>query len=127
MSPMVFICAAVGAAAWGGATGAGWAEGVRRAPAVPTWGLNQATVARLKTPFLMVSGEHDKQVEPRRVRELYEDWGGADKVFLDLGCSSHNAMWEKNHTLLFEASREWLESGTVGGASTGMIHRGVAP
>ncbi len=33
-------------------------------------------------------------------------------------------MWEKNHTVLFEASREWLESGTVGGAKTGMLKRG---
>ena len=58
------------------------------------------------------------------VRELYEDLGSKEKVFVDLACSSHNAMWEKNHALLFEASREWLESGTIGGASTGMIRRG---
>ncbi len=106
------------------AVGATWGSGVRRAPQVPTWGFNQAVASAMKTPFLMVSGAHDKQVAPDHVRELYEDLGSKDKVFIDLACSSHNAMWEKNHALLFEASREWLESGTVGGASTGMLRRG---
>jgi pimeloyl-ACP methyl ester carboxylesterase len=104
--------------------GAKWGEGVRRAPAVPTWGFNQAVVSRLKTPFLMVSGEHDKQVDPKRVRELYEDWGGADKVFVDLGCSSHNAMWEKNRRLLFQATVDWLRDGQVDGVRQGMLRMG---
>lgn len=107
--------------------GATWGAGVRRAPQVPTWGFDQAVASALKTPFLMVSGANDKQVAPERVRELYADLGSSQKVFIDLACSSHNAMWERNHALLFEASREWLESGTVGGASTGMIHRGGTP
>jgi pimeloyl-ACP methyl ester carboxylesterase len=106
------------------AVGATWGTGVRRAPSVPTWGFNQAIASAMKTPFLMISGANDKQVAPERVRELYEDYGSKDKIFIDLACSSHNAMWEKNHALLFEASREWLESGTVGGASMGMIKRG---
>jgi esterase/lipase len=81
-------------------------------------------VARLKTPFLMVSGEHDKQVDPKRVRELYEDWGGTDKVFVDLGCSSHNAMWEKNRRLLYQATVDWLRDGKVNGMRQGMLRMG---
>ena len=104
--------------------GARWGPGVRRAPAVPTWGFNQATVARLKTPFLMVAGEHDKQVEPRRVRELYEDWGGEDKVLVDLACSSHNAMWERNRRLLYQATVDWLREGKVGGTRRGVLRLG---
>jgi pimeloyl-ACP methyl ester carboxylesterase len=106
------------------AVGSKWGAGVRRAPQVPTWGFNQAIASSMKTPFLMISGANDKQVAPEHVRELYEDYGAKDKVFIDLACSSHNAMWEKNHSLLFDASREWLESGTVGGTSTGMLRRG---
>jgi pimeloyl-ACP methyl ester carboxylesterase len=106
------------------AVGATWGSGVRRAPQVPTWGFNRAIASAMKTPFLMISGAHDKQVAPDHVRELYADLGSKDKVFIDLACSSHNAMWEKNHALLFEASREWLESGTVGGVSTGVLRRG---
>ena len=42
-------------------------------------------------------------------------------MLIDLGCSSHNAMWEKNHLLMFKASLEWLTEGTVGGKRNGVI------
>jgi pimeloyl-ACP methyl ester carboxylesterase len=104
--------------------GATWGPGVRRAPAVPSWGFNQAVAAKIRTPYLMVSGAHDKQVVPERVRQLYEDLGSTDKVFIDLACSSHNAMWERNHLLLFQASLEWLRDGNVNGTSHGMLKLG---
>jgi len=104
--------------------GATWGAGVRRAPNVTIWGWNQATVAAQQTPVLLVSGAHDKQVNPERVRELFADYGGAQKVFVDLACSSHNAMWERNHLLLFKASLEWLENGTVNGQMSGIIRMG---
>jgi pimeloyl-ACP methyl ester carboxylesterase len=104
--------------------GATWGPGVRRAPQVPTWGFNQAVVTKMRTPFLMVAGVHDKQVMPERVRELYTDLGSTEKVFIDLACSSHNAMWEKNHVMLFEASLEWLRDGKVKGMSQGEIKLG---
>ena len=102
--------------------GATW--GVRRAPQVPTWGFNQAVVAKMQTPFLMVTGAHDKQIAPERVRELYADLGSKQKVIIDLACSSHNAMWEKNHLLLFQASLEWLKDGKVEGTSAGELKLG---
>ena len=95
------------------AVGATWGTGVRRAPSVPSWGWNAAVVAKTTIPTLMVSGQHDKQVAPASVRNLYADIGSPRKVFIDLACSSHNAMWEKNHLLLFRASLEWLTKGTV--------------
>jgi pimeloyl-ACP methyl ester carboxylesterase len=104
--------------------GATWGAGVRRAPAVPTWGFNQTVVARMQTPFLMIAGAHDKQVPPERVRDLYADLGSKQKVFIDLACSSHNAMWEQNHLLLFQASAEWLKDGKVNGSSQGLLKLG---
>jgi pimeloyl-ACP methyl ester carboxylesterase len=104
--------------------GSTWGTGVRRAPQVPTWGFNQAIVAKMQTPFLMVTGVHDKQVPAERVRELYADLASTQKVFVDLACSSHNAMWEKNHLLLFKASLEWLRDGKVNGMSAGEIKMG---
>jgi len=104
--------------------GATWGTGVRRAPSVTNWGWGTAAVTKMKTPTLMVSGAHDKQVPPDRVRELYQDIGASQKVFVDLACSSHNAMWEKNHLLLFRASLEWLEKGTVNGSEQGMLKIG---
>ena len=104
--------------------GAKWGPGVRRAPNVPTWGFNREAVATARTPFLMVTGEHDKQVDPQRVRDLYQDWGGDSKVIIDLGCSSHNAMWEKNRQMLYQATVDWLRDGKVDGMSRGMLRMG---
>ena len=104
--------------------GATWGSGVRRAPQVTTWGWTTAVVAKTQIPTLMVSGAHDKQVNPDRVRELYTDLGSPKKVFVDLACSSHNAMWEKNHLLLFKASLEWLKLGSVQGKQEGMLRLG---
>jgi pimeloyl-ACP methyl ester carboxylesterase len=104
--------------------GATWGPGVRRAPQTTSWGWTTEIVRRTQVPTLMVSGVHDKQVLQERVRNLYADLGAPQKVFIDLACSSHNAMWEKNHTLLFRASLEWLQSGTVNGMKTGMLRLG---
>ena len=104
--------------------GATWGPGVRRAPQTTTWGWTTAVVGKMKTPTLLVIGAHDKQASPDRVRELYADLGSPEKVFVDLGCSSHNAMWERNHLLLFRASLEWLDKGTVNGEKQGMLRLG---
>lgn len=104
--------------------GATWGTGVRRAPQVTAWGWNGAVVAKAQTPTLMVTGEYDKQVPSSRVRDLYADLGAERKVFIDLACSSHNAMWEKNHLLLFQASAEWLTKGSVNGLQQGMLKLG---
>jgi pimeloyl-ACP methyl ester carboxylesterase len=104
--------------------GATWGPGVRRAPQTTTWGWNQAVVAKTQTPTLMVAGIHDGQVAPARVSELYADLASTQKVMIDLGCSSHNAMWERNHTLLFRASLEWLDKGTVNGMPQGVVKMG---
>jgi pimeloyl-ACP methyl ester carboxylesterase len=105
--------------------GATWGPGVRRAPeSTGSW--TPAMVARTTVPTLMITGAHDKQVPSDRVREFYADLGAREKVFVDLACSSHNAMWERNHLLLFRASLEWLTQGTVNGTKTGMLKLGYA-
>ena len=104
--------------------GATWGGGVRRAPLVTSWGWTQAVANKLAVPTLAVSGQHDKQVQPQRVRELIDDLGAKEKVFADLACSSHNAAWEKNHLLLFQASLDWLTKGTVNGMAQGATKLG---
>lgn len=104
--------------------GATWGPGVRRAPVVVNAGWTTAMVATTKTPTLMITGAHDGQVNPGRVHDLYADLGSKSKVLIDLACSSHNAMWEKNHRLLFQASLEWLTKGTVQGKEQGEIRLG---
>jgi pimeloyl-ACP methyl ester carboxylesterase len=104
--------------------GASWGQGVRRAPGTTVWGFGKAAVEHMGTPTLMVAGIHDKQVAPERVREYFADLGAENKVLLDLGCSSHNAMWEANHLLLFRASLEFLTAGTVEGMAQGVVKLG---
>ena len=104
--------------------GAKWGTGVRRAPSTTTWGWNAAMIGGTKIPTLMIAGAHDKQVPPERVRAAYDDLGAADKVLIDLGCSSHNAMWETNHLIMFNASIEWLKDGSVGGTRNGVLRLG---
>lgn len=104
--------------------GAKWGSGVRRAPSTTTWGFNESMVGGMKTPTLIVAGALDKQVPPDRVRAMYDDLGSLEKVLIDLGCASHNAMWESNHLLLFNASLEWLTQGTVNGSKAGAIKVG---
>ena len=104
--------------------GATWGPGVRRAPLVTNWGWTREVVAGMRTPTLMVTGAHDGQVTPSRVRDFHSDLGASKKVLVDLACSSHNAMWEKNHLLLFQASLEWLAKGTVNGSENGVVRLG---
>jgi len=120
---------AVAAAVWramleSDPVGATWGQGVRRAPNTTVWGFGKTDVERIRTPTLMVAAAHDKQVLPERVREYFEDLGAESKVLLDLGCASHNAMWETNRELLYRASLEWLTAGTVEGMPQGVVRLG---
>jgi pimeloyl-ACP methyl ester carboxylesterase len=120
---------AVGDAVWSAMlasdpVGATWGPGVRRAPQTATWGWNASAVAKTQTPTMMIAGQHDKQVSPDRVRELYADLAAPQKLFVDLACSSHNAMWEKNRLLMFKASLDWLTTGSVNGMKEGTLRLG---
>ena len=105
--------------------GAGWMPAVRRAPiSSSAWGWTATRVGSMNTPTLLASGVNDAQVNPQRVRDLYADLGSTHKMLINLGCASHNAMWEKNHALLFKASLEWLDTGTVNGRQSGILDLG---
>jgi pimeloyl-ACP methyl ester carboxylesterase len=104
--------------------GSTWGSGVRRAPNTTTWGWNGAMAAQVKSPTLLVAGVHDAQVSPAGVARLHADIGASQKVFVDLACSSHNALWERNHLALFQASREWLERSSVNGVQSGVVKLG---
>ena len=104
--------------------GATWGPGVRRAPQTATWGWGSAAAGKTQTPTLMIAGQHDKQVPPDRVRDLYADLAAPQKLFVDLACSSHNAMWEKNRLLMFRASLDWLTTGSVNGMKEGTLRLG---
>ena len=79
--------------------GATWGTGVRRAPQTTTWGWNAAVVGE-DADADVDGGGHSRQAGAAGARAASSttDLGATQKVFIDLGCSSHNAMWEKNHT-----------------------------
>jgi len=104
--------------------GSTWGTGVRRAPRTTVWGWSSEVVGNTETPMLLVAGIHDVQVPAQRVRELYEDLGSDEKVLIDLGCASHNAMWESNRMLLYGATLEWFTDGTVNGIGSGVLQMG---
>ena len=104
--------------------GATWGTGVRRAPNVPTRAWNAGVVGKMKIPAMFVAAALDKQVVPESVRNLFNDYGAKEKVVVDLACSSHNALWEKNHLQLFGASAEWLLQGSVNGQKEGTVKVG---
>jgi pimeloyl-ACP methyl ester carboxylesterase len=104
--------------------GATWGQGVRRAPNTTVWGWGSAAVRRTRTPTLLVAAVHDGQISADRVQALYEDLGAEQKVLVDLGCSSHAAMWERNHELLFKASLDWLTTGVIDGMEQGVVRMG---
>ena len=102
-----------------------WGPGIRRAPLVTSrGGWSKSVAAMVKTPTLLFAAAHDKQVLPAGVGRLHEDLGPAKKILVDLGCTSHNALWEKNHLVLFKASLEWLRKGTVEGKDSGKVRLG---
>lgn len=104
--------------------GATWGTGVRRAPNTTTWGWNTAMAAKVQAPTVLVAAAHDAQVAPAGVARLHADLGSSQKVLVDLGCSSHNALWERHHLALFQASREWLEKSAVGSTTSGTVRLG---
>ncbi len=100
--------------------GATWGTGVRRAPRAATFGWGRDVVASSTSPLLMVAGTHDGQVNPQLVKNLYNDYGGP-KLYLEMTCSSHNAMWESDALKLFEASYQWLNTTAYYGMTGGML------
>ncbi|MDG2175853.1 MAG: alpha/beta fold hydrolase [Gammaproteobacteria bacterium] len=98
--------------------GTTWGSGVRRAPRAITFGWGAEVVANTAAPLLMVAGTQDAQIAPQIVQNLYADYGG-QKFYLEMACSSHNAMWERDAQQLYEASYEWLNTATYNGMSNG--------
>lgn len=117
--------AAVSAAVWSemlasDPVGATWGSGVRRAPRAVTFGWGADVVGSTEAPLMMVAGTQDAQVRPELVKNLYADYGGP-KLYLELSCSSHNAMWESDARELFEASYQWLNTTSYNGQGSGML------
>lgn len=87
--------------------------GVMRTRTATNWGWNADTAAMVQAPSLVIVGEFDGAREPSR--ELYEALGSKRKVFIEVACASHFLVWESQHEILLETSKEWLRKGSIDG------------
>jgi pimeloyl-ACP methyl ester carboxylesterase len=104
-----------------------WAPGLRRVPTFPTFLWNRSLAARLQKPTLIVEGDNDQMSPasmPDSIRAAFADITSPTKVYAELPCSSHFAIWETRHLAMFEASLEWLRDGTVNGVAAGEVRLG---
>jgi pimeloyl-ACP methyl ester carboxylesterase len=99
-------------ASWGPA-GAG---GVIRAPD-RTRGWNPAMARKVKSPVLLIVGDHDKPHE--RGRQTYDLLRVRDKAFVDVAFGSHFMAFEKQRHVLHSASLQWLAEGRINGERRG--------
>jgi Predicted hydrolases or acyltransferases (alpha/beta hydrolase superfamily) len=101
--------------------GSTWGDGqLWRAPVQNTlWGWNQGSAAHIEAPTLIIRGEFDTQAPLPLQRDLFDDLGTNRKVFVRVACSGHQLVWENQHTVLFDASRQWLRHGRFAGNPSG--------
>ena len=97
--------------------GASWRPAGLRAPTRTYWGWNAAGAQKVKVPTLIMAGEEDRLITSNR--ELFDDLGSKDKVFLGIACGTHFMNWEKQRRVLHKASIDWLTNGSFQGATTG--------
>jgi pimeloyl-ACP methyl ester carboxylesterase len=98
--------------------GATWIPGgVMRAPNRMNYGW-RANVEKLKAPTLVLLGEFDNY---ERRLDAWKALKMNEKVFVKVACGSHFLQYERNRKVLHEASREWLQKGTVAGRREGTL------
>lgn len=81
-----------------------------------SWGWNSSTAAMVKAPSLLIAGEFDF---PQRRIDLFEDLGSRHKVLIKVACGSHFLVWENQHKILLETSKEWFRKGSIEGVRLG--------
>ena len=92
--------------------------GLMRTRTSTSWGWNSDTAAMIKAPSLLIAGEFDLS-EGRTF--LYEDLGSYRKVFIKVDCASHFMVWENQHRVLLETSKEWFLHGSLNGIKHGVL------
>jgi len=90
-----------------------------RAPTRTYWGWNANGAKKVLAPTLIMVSEHE-DLTPANL-DLFDDLGSKNKVFLGIACGTHFTNWEKQRRVLHRASADWLNNGSLKGASTGMF------
>lgn len=83
------------------------------------WGWNPEFAARVEAPTLIIRGDLDTLAPAAGAQSLFEDLGSESKVSITVPCASHFLVWENQHMVLLEASRDWLRHGAFNWRSNG--------
>jgi pimeloyl-ACP methyl ester carboxylesterase len=110
-------------------TASAWGPGMWRAPLSSPGGWTAALAAKVQAPTLLIYGEFDRggsgiAVTGDNTRNLFSDLGTTNKVFLEMACTSHYAIWETRSPILHQASLDWLLHGSIGGMQRGSLRLG---
>jgi pimeloyl-ACP methyl ester carboxylesterase len=97
--------------------GALWGPGGVRSPSRTQWGWNPSAAAKVTHPTLVMSGALDALL-PRNL-DMFGDLGTAKKVFIEIDEGSHFMSWERQRRVLHAASKDWLTTGKIAGATSG--------
>jgi pimeloyl-ACP methyl ester carboxylesterase len=93
--------------------------GVMRTRTATSWGWNSDMAGMVEAPSLLIAGEFDL---PQSRIDLFEDLGADHKVLIEVACGSHFLVWENQHRILLETSKEWFLKGSIGGVRQGMLY-----
>jgi pimeloyl-ACP methyl ester carboxylesterase len=93
--------------------------GVMRTRTATSWGWNSSTAAMVEAPSLLIAGEFDL---PQSRIDLFEDLGADHKVLIEVACGSHFLVWENQHEILLETSKEWFLKGSIDGVRQGRLY-----
>jgi pimeloyl-ACP methyl ester carboxylesterase len=110
-------------------TASAWGPGMWRAPVYSPGGWTEALATKVQTPTLFIYGEFDRggngtTVTGENSRNLFADLGSANKVFLEMACTSHYAVWETRYPIMHQASLDWLQHGSINGMQRGSLRLG---
>jgi len=91
--------------------------GIMRVVSRTNWGWNAEAASRITIPTLIMVGEFDGLLATNK--QLFEDLGSQNKVFIKMDCACHFVKWERQHVVLQEASLDWLLHSSVQGVKMG--------
>lgn len=95
-------------------------EGVMRVRQAILSGWNAGVASQLTVPTLIIRGEFDTGLGGRQdVAQLYGLIQNDNKLRFTVECGGHFMVWEKEHWILQQISKEWIKHGRVGGFDHG--------
>jgi pimeloyl-ACP methyl ester carboxylesterase len=92
--------------------------GLMRGPQI-NYRFTAAQAGEIQAPSLVIVGEFDAGLGLSR--NLYSVLGTQNKVRVEVGCASHFLPYERQHHVLLDATKAWLQTGMIRGVQQGVF------